>query len=112
MGATLRHFQGPQRTRNWGSGAKIRGSGAKIWASQIKTAKLVPLMISFFTNVIHGGYFEALSGAPKGPNFWKTLFNVEVIFDVKRIGALEPRLRALRLKLGPLRSRPMHKYPP
>ena len=61
-------------------------------------------MISFFTNVIHGGYFEALSGAPKGPNFWKTLFNVEVIFDVKRMGALEPKLRALRLKLGHLRS--------
>ena len=83
MGATLRPSQGPLRIRISvhffyvvevfdvdrikGLGVKVEGSGAKIGASGVKIGALVPT--AFLVILTHGGYFEALSGAPKDPNF-------------------------------------------
>ena len=53
------------------SGVKIGGSGARIGAFEVKTSALVPPSEVFFQQVDLWSYFEALSGAPKDPNFGK-----------------------------------------
>ena len=43
------------------------GSGAKIGASEVKIGN--PCRMYFFTSLSRGGYFEALLGVLKDPNF-------------------------------------------
>ena len=67
-----------------------------------------PLKKYLSTSVTHGGFFKALTGAPKGLIFGKLFFIISEPFDVDKMGALGPRLEAQGPKLGPLRSRPVH----
>ena len=94
MGATLMPSQGPLRIqisvnfsyvkevfdvdRIKGLGVKIEGSGAQIGASGVKISALVPTAQNFSSVILtHGGYFEALSGAPKDPSFGQIIFMSE-----------------------------------
>ena len=59
------------KTRGFGS--KIEGTWARIGASWVKIGALVPPAKKLVI-LTHGGYFEALSGALKDPNFGKSFF--------------------------------------
>ena len=81
------------------SGAKIGGSGVKIGASGVKIGALVPTAQKVI--LTHGGYFEALSGAPKDPSFGQLFFYVVELQTDKMLDQHEGVILPITLTIWP-----------